>query len=135
MTKLILFTSLFFSASVFAELAIVVHPSNANQLSQKEVYKIFLGKSKEFPSGQNAIAFDQVEGQEVRTEFEANVLKKAPHQLKAYWSKQVFTGKGKPPEALYSDAEIIEKVKNNPNAIGYINKSNITADVKVINID
>ena len=53
-------------------------------------------------------------------------------QLKSYWSKLVFTGKGQPPRDVQTDAEMIELVAGNPNIIGYVDISSVTDKVKVL---
>jgi ABC-type phosphate transport system substrate-binding protein len=53
-------------------------------------------------------------------------------QIKAIWSKILFTGRGLPPKQL-PDSEAIKKaVAANPNAVGYIEKSLVDASVKVV---
>ena len=42
------------SATAFAEVAVIVHPSNASALSAEEVQRLFLGKLKSFPAGSDA---------------------------------------------------------------------------------
>lgn len=130
-TLLFLFT-LLFSASTWAGIAVIVHPSNGSALGQAEISRIFLGKMKSFPGGGQAIPINQSEGSGPRGNFEKAMLKKSASQIKAYWSKLVFTGKGTPPKEVSSDAEVIDLIKANPNLIGYIDESAVTPDVKVI---
>ncbi len=132
MKKLLLATSLMFSASAFSGVAVIVHPSNASALTEAEISRIFLGKMKSFPGGGQAIPVNQSEGAGARGSFEDNVLKKSSSQIKAYWSKLVFTGKGTPPREVGNDADVVSLVKSNPNIIGYVDESAITGDVKVI---
>ena len=57
---------------------------------------------------------------------------KSGSQYKAFWSKLVFTGKGKPPKEMSGDAAVIAAVSANPDAIGYVSASAVTDAVKVI---
>lgn len=132
MKKFLLTLSLMFSASAFSGVAVIVHPSNASTLGENEISRIFLGKMKSFPGAGPAVPINQVEGVGARGEFEAALLKKSASQIKAYWSKLVFTGKGTPPKEVGSDAEVIALIKSNPSLIGYISDSAVTGDVKVI---
>ena len=132
MKKLLLAASILFSAQAFSGVAVVVHPSNASALGEAEVARIFLGKMKSFPGGGQAIPVNQSEGASSRGAFEGTVLKKSASQIKAYWSKLVFTGKGTPPKEVGGDADVINLVKSNPNIIGYVDESAVTADVKVV---
>ena len=124
--------AILFSSSVWPGIAVIVHPSNASSLDKAEISRIFLGKMKSFPSGGTAIPVNIEEGAASRAEFEKAVLNKTASQIKAYWSKLVFTGKGTPPKELPSDAEIIALIKSNPNLIGYVSDSAVTGDVKVV---
>ncbi|MGH1373899.1 MAG: phosphate ABC transporter substrate-binding protein, partial [Cellvibrionaceae bacterium] len=54
--------SLVASAAAFSAVAVIVHPSNANSLSESDITRIFLGKKKSFPDGADAIPVDQKEG-------------------------------------------------------------------------
>ena len=119
-------------ASANAEVAVVVHPANANTLDTTAISRIFLGKMKEFPDGSQAVPVTQLSESAPTAEFNDKVLSKSASQLKAYWSKLVFTGKGTPPKEVESDAAIIDLVSSNPNIIGYVDSSAVTGSVKVI---
>lgn len=115
-----------------AEIAIVVHPSNAAAVDSAALSRIFLGKLKTFSGGGQALPINQSESNPATEEFNSKVLKKSGSQLKAYWSKLVFTGKGTPPKAVASDAEVISLVSSNPNLIGYVDAGAVTGAVKVV---
>ena len=123
---------LLFSVNLFADVSVIVHPSNGSALASKDIAKIFLGKKKSFPSGGKVAPLNLKEGNSVREQFNKTVLGKSDNQIKSYWSKLIFTGKGAPPQEADSDAEIVGLVKANPNMIGYIDSSSVTPDVKVI---
>lgn len=131
MKKFILAATCALSFSALADISVVVHPSNTTSATQSELSKIFLGKKKTFPNGQQAVPVNQ-EDTAVSKEFNTKVLGKQDSQLKAYWSKLVFTGKGTPPKKVANDDEVLALVKSNPNIIGYIDSSKVTGDVKVL---
>lgn len=120
------------STGVWAEVSVIAHPSNGASFDTKTVSKIFLGKSKKFPGGGSAVPIDQAQGTAARDEFHANVTRKKSAQLKSYWSRIVFTGKGQPPKEVASDTEVMALIAKNPNMIGYVNSSSVNASVKVI---
>ncbi|NQD38389.1 phosphate ABC transporter substrate-binding protein [Permianibacter sp. IMCC34836] len=116
-----------------AEVSVVVHPSSpAASMSEDDISKLFLGKSKSFPNGDTAVPINQNEGSAVRDKFNDAVVKKNASQLKAYWSQLVFTGKGTPPKDAGDDAEVKKLVAANPNMIGYIDSSAVDGSVKVV---
>jgi ABC-type phosphate transport system substrate-binding protein len=103
-----------------------VSAANAN-----DVVKAFLGKKKDL-GGVSVVPIDQGEGNPARTDFYANVIKKSEAQLKSYWSRLIFTGKGQAPQVVGGDAEVKNMVANNPNIIGYIDEGAVDGTVKVI---
>ena len=60
------------------------------------------------------------------------VLEKEPTQVQAIWARIVFTGKGKPPKEVKTSDEVKKAIRENVNAIGYIEKSAVDDTVKVI---
>lgn len=116
----------------FAEVVVVVHPSNAADLDAKRVQRIFLGKDKKFSDGSETIPINQVPASSSRAEFDTSVLSRNTNQVAAYWSKLVFTGKGIPPKEVDNDAAVIDIVANNQNAIGYVESGAVTDAVKVL---
>jgi len=115
-----------------AEVAIIVNSANASSISDSDLSRLFLGKLKAYSGGDKAEPINQKFGTKVRNEFEQKVLKKSASQVKAYWSKRVFSGKGKPPQELPSDKDILTQVAANKNAIGYIDAANVDSSVKVV---
>ncbi|QEY16677.1 phosphate ABC transporter substrate-binding protein [Cellvibrio sp. KY-GH-1] len=116
-----------------AEVAVIVHPSAGfSSLTEDDISRIFLGKSKSFPGGSQAVPVNQNEGSAAREKFNDAVCKKNASQYKAYWSQLVFTGKGTPPKDVGDDAAVKAQVAANPNAIGYVDASAVDASVKVV---
>ncbi|WP_306519760.1 phosphate ABC transporter substrate-binding protein [Rheinheimera sp.] len=131
MKKMLCVAGLLLSQLAFAEVAVIVHPSNNNALDEATVSKIFLGREKSFADGKSVVPLSLNEGASASTAFNDAVLKKSSSQLKAYWSKLVFTGKGTPPKEIASDEEMIKLVATNPSVIGYVDASKVDASVKV----
>jgi ABC-type phosphate transport system substrate-binding protein len=127
----LLLSTLVVSTYSLAEVSVVVHPDNANTISNKDVKRIFLGKTKFFPDGSQAMPIIQ-SGGATTDDFDAKALKKSDSQLKAYWSKMIFTGKGTKPDSASNDAAVIELVSRNPNVIGYIDSASVVAGIKVV---
>lgn len=121
-----------FSMGSLADIAVIAHPSNTNPLDQTAISKIFLGKVKSYPDGGTIIAINQLEGSPVRAAFDESVLGKSSSQIKSYWSKLMFTGKGTPPQEVQSDAEVKQLVAANPSIIGYVDASLVDDSVKVL---
>lgn len=116
-----------------AEVVAVVSASNpVTTLSKNQVVDIFLGKANRFPDGSQAVPVDQGEGSAAREEFYLKFAGKSPAQLKAHWSKIIFTGRGQPPQETSNDIEVKKFIAKVPNAIGYIERKLVDGSVKVL---
>ncbi|PHI38690.1 phosphate ABC transporter substrate-binding protein [Pseudoalteromonas sp. GCY] len=131
MKKLFLLTLLCSSFSCLA-VDVIVNPANTSTLDENEIKQIFIGKSKSFSDGSKALPITQADGSAVTDEFNEKVLNKSSSQLKAYWSKLVFTGKGTPPKEAADDAEVLKLVASNPNLIGFVSSGAADSSVKVV---
>lgn len=127
--------SLFFSLKSIAEIVVVVNTQNSATFSEKSIQRTFMGNVTEFSTGESPMVINQPPGSSIRSKFDQRILKRNTAQVTARLAKLVFTGRGTMPTEVESDAEVIELIKQNKNAIGYIDSSSITNDVKVVNID
>jgi len=121
------------SAGVSAQVAVVVNPkSPLATMTADQVSGIFLGKSNTLPSGGTALPTDLPDSAPAHDLFYTKVTGKSSAQVKAAWSRLVFSGKATPPKELGSSAEVKKFVASNPDAIGYIEKSAVDSSVKVV---
>ncbi|MBM0107838.1 hypothetical protein JM946_24145 [Steroidobacter sp. S1-65] len=128
MIKATFLVAALFGASVAnSEIVIVVHPSNAAaSMSAEQVADVFLGKSTAL------VPVDLPESSAVRKEFYQKVTGKDVAQVKALWTRLIFTGKATPPKEVASGADVKKAVAADPKAIGYIEKSAIDGSVKAV---
>jgi ABC-type phosphate transport system substrate-binding protein len=112
--------------------AVVGARSPITNLSKNEVMAIFLGKRTRFPDGSSAVPIDQSEGSAAREEFYSQYADMSAAQIKAFWSKIIFTGRGQPPKAVANAEEAKKLVATNPNAITYIDRTMLDTSVKVV---
>lgn len=123
---------LFVSSVSYADYVVIVHPSNTAAINEKDVSRLFLGKVKRFSDGKQAIPINGPEGGPAREAFDAKVIGKTADQIKAYWTRLIFTGKGIAPKEVENDQEMLELVRANPNVIGYVNSNSVDDTVKVV---
>jgi ABC-type phosphate transport system substrate-binding protein len=123
---------LFICMFAHAEVAVIVHPSNSVVLQQNDIVRLYLGKAKSFPDGSQAVPINLIASVPTAEEFSKKALKKSSEQLRAYWSRLVFTGKGSPPQEVESESQMLELVANNPNFIGYLDAAAVTDRVRVV---
>lgn len=115
---------LLLSGQAFADVAVVVNPGYAGSADKEQVSQIFLGKDKSLtPLMQKGAVAD---------EFIDKVLSRNAGQFKAYWAKLSFTGGGRPPKELGSDAEVLSQVSSDAGAIGFVDAGAVNDSVKVL---
>jgi ABC-type phosphate transport system substrate-binding protein len=120
-------------AAAHAEVVVVVSAKSAvSALTKDQVSDIFLGKAATFPQGGQAVPIDLAPGAANRDEFYTKVTGRTAAQLKSYWAKQSFSGKGTAPKAVAGDDEVKKLIAANPNTISYIDKSRVDSSVKVV---
>lgn len=121
------------SAAARAELAVIAHPDTAVAgISPGELSRIYLGKTGTLPNGERVTAIDQAEGRPTREKFYRSVVGMNPRELKSYWSKLMFTGKGKPPQSVADDRAMRDWVAGHPGSLGYIDGGAVDSSVKVL---
>jgi ABC-type phosphate transport system substrate-binding protein len=112
--------------------AVVSSKSPVVALTKSQVTDIFLGKVSRFPNGAQAVPIDQQEGSGARDAFYAKVAGKTAAQIKAYWSKIIFTGRGQPPREVANGMEMKKLIIENQSAIGYIEDKYLDDSVRVV---
>lgn len=121
------------AAMAAAEVVVIVSAKNpTTALNADQASDIFLSNNASFPGGGQAVPVDQAEGSTLRDEFYSKTSGKSPAQVKAFWSKVIFTGKGRPPKEVGDSASVKKLVADNPNIVGYIDRSAVDASVKVV---
>ena len=52
-----------------ADISVIISQTNSNELNNKEIKQIFLGKSRSFADASRAVAVDLNEGNSIRDQF------------------------------------------------------------------
>ena len=116
-----------------AGMAVIAHPSNPLAgISQEQLAKIYLGKTRQFSDGKPVTPVDQREGGVLRNKFYKTVTDKDEAAVKAYWSKLLFTGKAQPPRDVGDDDGVKAWVAKNPDGLGYVDGKALDKSVKVL---
>lgn len=117
-------------APAHAGAVIVAAGLETGPLTAEQARRLFLGRERTL-GGQPALPLYQQPGP-LRERFDREVLNKSNAELNAYWSRLVFTGKGKAPEVLPGDAAVKARVLLLPGAVGYVDDAAVDASVKVL---
>ncbi len=124
------------SSAAFAEEIVVIANKDVPLTSIRgDVLKnIFLVKKTQWDNGKK-INIVTLKSCGVQKAFLKTVIKKTPSQSQRYYRSLVFTGKGKAPRALSTEAEVVRYVSKTDGAIGYVSSGAETGSVKILTVN
>ncbi len=135
-------TSAFMTSAVAATpapLAIIVHPSNTAPISYDQVLHLYLNKARDFADTADATSMTTAalvlhvnRSDPLHAEFCMQLMNMSPSQYKSYWSRLLFAGSAVPPLYLDSQQQLLERVMQQPNAIGYVSADADLSKVRVL---
>lgn len=121
------------SAAEPPNIVVIVNPqSGVDKLTRDEIIDIFLGRYRKLPSGKMALPIDVSEANSARARFYQLLVKKSPSEMSSYWARLVFSGQTSPPFQVPDARTALELVQSSPNAIAYVDRAAVTANVKVV---
>jgi hypothetical protein len=106
-----------------ADFYVVVQAANPQSaLTKKETVDLFMGRSRAFANGDFAQVFDLPRDNPQRAAFYLALTGMSPAQVNSFWSRLMFSGQNMPPQALTDETAMVDAVKRNPGAIGWLSK-------------
>ncbi len=116
-----------------AELVVVVNARcGVAAMTRNEVINIFFGRNRQFFNAVEAQPVDLADSHPDRERFYAGLVGKDLSEVNAYWSRQVFSGRMRPPPKVASPEEVLKWVVSHPGGIGFIELSKADARVRVV---
>lgn len=114
---------------------VIVNNDNAvTSLTKKEASDFFLKKKSNWVTGTAVMPVDLSSSSAVRESFSKQVHGKTTAAIRNFWQQAAFSGAGTAPAEKATDADVLEYVKKNPGAIGYVSAAASTAGVKTVPI-
>jgi hypothetical protein len=118
--RLLAVLALLVAPAAWADYYVVVSESNPTvKLSQKEALHIFMGRTRSFPDGGLVAAYEVGDDSE-RAGFYRSLDGMSLAQVTSYWARLMFSGRSLPPQQVDTQAALMDKVRNNPQAIGWL---------------
>ena len=108
-----------------ADIAVITNAASPAAVTKDDIANVYTGRNG------SITPVNLTEANPIRSSFDEKGVGRTSSQLKAYWSKLVFTGKGTPPKELSSEAEVIQFVSSTPNSVGYVDAGSVNGNVKV----
>ena len=117
----------------FADIYVVVPgASSVKAMSQKEVQALYMGRTRAFPDGGFALPFDLPRDDPARAAFYRALTGMSVAEVNSYWARLMFSGQTMPPQPLPSEAAMLDVVRRNQSAIGYLPQAPADASLRVV---
>ena len=116
---------IFMQASVFSQslngFKLIVNSENpVETMSIDQISKTFFKKISHWENGARIMPVDLTNSSTIRVSFSKSVLGKNVSAVKAFWQKQIFSGRGVPPPEKRNEKDVLQFVSENLGAIGYV---------------
>ncbi len=118
---LILLVALSFGQAARAQGVVLVSARACGmpELDRETAAQLYLGRRTSLPDGRSARLLDLPAGPE-RDLFYERLTAKNPSQIRAYWSRMVFTGRAHPPHEANDQEDALRRVLTDPSALAYL---------------
>lgn len=118
---LILLVALWFGQAARAQGVVLVsaRAGGIPELDRETAAQLYLGRRTSLPDGRSARLLDLPAGPE-RDLFYERLTAKNPSQIRAYWSRMVFTGRAHPPHEANDQEDALRRVLTDPSALAYL---------------
>lgn len=102
------------------------------EIGPKELLALYTGRSRTGPGGEAATPLDQARDGSTRAKFYQALAGADLATINRYWARLHFTGQVQPPPALAGDAEVVQRLRHDPNAIGYLSRAPQDTTLRVL---
>ncbi|MEJ2054407.1 MAG: substrate-binding domain-containing protein [Calditrichaceae bacterium] len=125
----------FLAAQSSKDFKVIVNSENKiDNISKNRLNNIFMKKVTQWSDGDRILPVNLDAESYVRKAFSKSIHNKDVDAVQAYWRKQIFSGSSIPPVEKMNTSQVIDYVKNNPGAIGYISSKSKADGVKEIKV-
>jgi ABC-type phosphate transport system substrate-binding protein len=123
------------AAQAAASFRVVVNESNpVTTISADDLSALFLKRRTSWPGGVRAQPVDQPARAAVRESFSTVALDRPVRAMVAYWQQQIFSGRGVPPLELATETAVVEYVRANAGAVGYVSAGADIRGLKAVEV-
>ena len=118
-----------------AELTLALHPPpDISSLTLNQARSIFSMRIRMWPDGTPITVFVLPDDNPNHNDFVRGLLTLLPHQLKRNWDRLVYTGIGQAPIEVANEEEMLERLRNTPGGIGYIETGTQDESLRLISL-
>lgn len=115
------------------ELVVIAHPdSPLRVVTADQISDLYLGRTRSLAPSVVVEAIDQARDSEERKRFYQRINGMPIRQVNAYWARLQFSGAIQPPLHVGNSEAVVQAVRQNPNAVGYVDSRQLTGNVRVL---
>ncbi len=115
-----------------AQVAVIAHKDvPSDSLSKADLLDLYTGDVQSWNGQMDVVVFDLKPRGPVRDTF-YSYLGKTSSRMRSIWLKRKLSGEGDPPESFETEEALLERVTSTPGAIGFMLKSKVNGDVKIL---
>lgn len=121
------------SLAAQAEVFLVVGADSPVQsLTRKDAVNLYTGRTRQLAGGQMLQALDLPRDDALRGEMYRLLTGQSLAQVNSYWSRLTFTGQTRALPMVSSEAEVMEQLRRNPQALGYLSREPGSRSLRVV---
>ena len=111
---------------------VVSAQSPVRAVAQKDVLALYTGRTRTLPGGEAATPIDQQHDGAARADFYQALTGMDIARINSYWARLHFTGQVQPPRTVEGDLAVIQRLRADPTAIGYLTREPQDGSVRVV---
>jgi hypothetical protein len=105
------------------------------ELSLRELKRLFTSEEVTGPDGTRVVPLNHPSGSPTRMAFDRLVLKMSPDEVGRFWIDRKIRGQTGSPKAIPSVEVLRRAVATLAGTVTYLNLNDVTADLKVVNVE
>lgn len=111
---------------------VVSSQSPVRSLTQQDLLALYTGRTRALPTGEVVTPLDQQRNGAARADFYQALTGQDIARINSYWARLHFTGQVQPPQSVGDDAAVVQRLRSDRNAIGYLTREPQDASVRVL---
>lgn len=120
------------AANASAQVAVISHKTvPVDSITKSALLDFYTGDIQSWSNGEPVIVVDLKTRGDTKMVF-YDFLGKKSSRMKSIWLKKKLSGEWDPPESVEAEDDVVKKVASTPGAIGFVSKSKIYDNVKVL---
>ena len=115
---------------------VVVNRANpVSSITRAELSAIYLKRLRKWPRGAEITPVDQPAKSRLRERFTRAIHGKSVAYVTRYWQRLIFAGRAIPPDEVASSAAVLDFVRSDAGAVGYVDRGTPLGDgVKMLRV-